>query len=95
MSNENKGATTIERGGSGKNDPNRTAEATTKGGQQSQDASHQSEKGTPQQGGSDHKSGQQSQGGNKDSGGMKQGGGSGANDTKTVNEAGNKGGASK
>ena len=55
VSNETKGATASERDGSGKNDPNRTAETTSKGGQQSQNASHQSEKGSTQQGGSDHR----------------------------------------
>jgi hypothetical protein len=78
MSNETKGATASERGGSGKNDPNRTAETTPKSGQQSQNASHQSEKGSTQQGGSDHRGAQQSQGGSrKDGGEMKQGGASG------------------
>jgi hypothetical protein len=81
-----------ERGGSGKNDPNRTAETPSKGGQQSQNASHQSEKGTTQQGGSDHRGAQQSQGGSrKDSGQMKQGGTSGGNDAKKGERAGKQG----
>jgi hypothetical protein len=80
MSNDPKsGIVNDDRGGAGRNDPNR--DMAPKPGQQSQDASRRRQDGSPnpkeksvQQGGSD-KSGQQSQGGSqKDSGGMKQGG---------------------
>jgi hypothetical protein len=77
MSNEVKSANMNDQNDRSKSDTNRTMDA-PKGGQQSQGTTPpRTDKGMPQQGGSDHKSGQQSQGGSRaDDDGMKQGGSS-------------------
>jgi hypothetical protein len=97
MSNEIKSGNMNEQSGAGKNDPNRTTEATPKSGQQSQSTTRQGEKSSSQQGGSDHKSGQQSQGASRaDDDGMKQAGSSHvANDPKKTSDAGQKTSATK
>jgi hypothetical protein len=80
MSNDHKsGIVNDDRGGAGRNEPNRGHDLAPKPRQQSQDAARRQQDGSPnpkeknvQQGDSDM-SGQQSQGGSqKDSGGMKQ-----------------------
>jgi hypothetical protein len=73
MSNEVKSGNMNDQNDRSKNDPNRTVDA-PKGDQQSQGTTPvRTDKGMPQQGGSDHKSGQQSQGGSRaDDDGMKQ-----------------------
>jgi hypothetical protein len=67
MSNEIKSGSMNDQIGVSKQDPNRATGATNmkapKSGQQSQGSSPRTDKGMPQQGGSDHKSGQQSQSG--------------------------------
>jgi hypothetical protein len=63
MSNEIKSTNMNEQSGPGNHDSSRATE-TPKGDQQSQ-GTPRTDKGMPQQGGSDHKSGQQSQGGSR------------------------------
>jgi hypothetical protein len=96
MSNEINSGNMSDQSGAGKNDPNRTMDA-PKSGQQSQGTTPQTDKGTSQQGGSDHKSGQQSQGGARtENDGMKQPGSSPiVNDPKKATDAGQKSGATK
>ena len=96
MSNENTSETMNDKGGVGKNDPKRTTEA-PKGGQQSQGTTLRTDKGMPQQGGSDHKGGQQSQGDSQaDDDGMKQAGSTNlANDPKSAADARQRSGAPK
>jgi hypothetical protein len=84
MSNEIKSGNMNDQSGISKQHPNRPTGATDmhvpKSGQQSQGSPPRTEKGMPQQGGSDHKSSQQSQGGSPpgaaraDDDGMKQAG---------------------
>jgi hypothetical protein len=84
MSNEIKSGNMNDQSGASKQDPNRATGATDmsapKSGQQSQGSPPRTDKGMPQQGGSDHKSSKQSQGGSTpsaaraDDDGMKQAG---------------------
>ena len=96
MSNESTSEPMSDKGGIGQNDPKRTTEA-PKSGQQSQGTSFRTDKGTQQQGGSDHKSGQQSQGESRaDDDGMKQAGSASlANDSKKTADATHKSGSPK
>jgi hypothetical protein len=97
MSNESTIGNLNDKGGIGTNGPKRTSEA-PKSGQQSQGgATPRTDKGTPQQGGSDHKSGQQSQGESRaDDDGMKQAGSASlANDSKKTADATHKSGSPK
>jgi hypothetical protein len=99
MSNEAKTENVNAETASGKNDSNRTNQ-TPKSGQQLQGSAPQTDRGSNQQGGTDHKSGQQSQGGSQnDSDRMKQAGSSNSNNdakkTNQTNQANEKGGASK
>jgi hypothetical protein len=72
MSNEIKSGNMNDQSGVNKQDPNRATGASDmnahKSGQQSQGSPPRTDKGMPQQGGSDHKSGQQSQGGSQPGG---------------------------
>jgi general stress protein YciG len=96
MSKESTSETRNDKGGIGKNDPKRTTEAPNSG-QQSQGTSFRTDKGTQQQGGSDHKSGQQSQADSRaDDDGMKQAGSNNVSkDPKRATESGNKGASSR
>ena len=88
MSNEITSGNMNEHGGSGKNDPNRTTDA-SKSGQQSQGTAPQTGKSAAQQGSFDHKSRQ------KDSGATKQSGSRHVADQKQPGDQGHKGGQSK
>ena len=96
MSNESTSEPMSDKGGIGQNDPKRMTEA-PKSGQQSQGTTPRTDKGTPQQGGSDHKSGQQSQADSRaDDDGMKQAGSTNfAKDPKKATESENKGASSR
>jgi hypothetical protein len=91
MSNESTIETMNDKGGIGTNDPKRTT-GVPRSGQQSQGTTPRTDKGTPQQGGSDHKSGQQSQGESRaDDDGMKQASSTNfTKDPKKATESGNK-----
>jgi general stress protein YciG len=96
MSNESTSEPMSDKGGIGQNDPKRTTEA-PKSGQQSQGTSFRTDKGTQQQGGSDHKGGQQSQGDSRaDDDGMKHAGSTSfTKDPKKAKESGTKGASSR
>jgi len=87
MSNQHQSGNTDQRDQS-TSDQERASETGRKGGQQSQGTAN--EKGSGQQGGSDHRSGQQSQGGAQK--GEQKKGGNFADDPERAGEAGRKGG---